>query len=56
MYYLLTKAAADVIKFTVDVDKVKQASIAARESKPEQQAIEQLKAGEPKYTCVGCSA
>merc|ERR1719497_247009 len=29
MYYLRTKAAADAIKFTVEVDKVKQASAAA---------------------------
>merc|ERR1712014_20800 len=29
MYYLRTKAAADAIKFTVEVDKVKQASVSA---------------------------
>jgi len=45
MYYLRTKAAVDAIKFTVDVDKVKQ-----------QQSLEKLKADEPKYACVGCSA
>jgi ribonucleoside-diphosphate reductase alpha subunit len=45
MYYLRTKAAVDAIKFTVEVDKVKQ-----------QQSIEKLKADEPKYACVGCSA
>merc|ERR1712166_737179 len=58
MYYLRTKAAADAIKFTVDVDKVKNVSAtpAAGEPAPEQQAIERLKAGEPKYACVGCSA
>jgi len=63
MYYLRTKAAADAIKFTVDVDKLQKNT----ESSPknlegtaampsEQQAIERLKAGEPKYHCVGCSA
>jgi len=64
MYYLRTKAAADAIKFTVDVDKVKQAGSSSQAPKPadsaasvnEQRAIEQLKAGEPKYSCVGCSA
>jgi ribonucleoside-diphosphate reductase alpha subunit len=45
MYYLRTKAAVDAIKFTVEVDKVKA-----------QQTIEKLKADEPKYACVGCSA
>merc|ERR1712178_340379 len=29
LYYLRTKAAVDAIKFTVDVDKAKQASITA---------------------------
>jgi len=48
IYYLRTKAAADAIKFTVDVDKVKAAS--------EKTAIENLKAEEPKNACVGCSA
>merc|ERR1711981_756557 len=38
MYYLRTKAAADAIKFTVDVESAKQAA--------EQQAIQRLKAGE----------
>jgi len=66
MYYLRTKAAADAIKFTVDVDNAKRASVAssalpagqapAETSKVEQQAIESLKAAEPKYACVGCSA
>jgi ribonucleotide reductase alpha subunit len=68
MYYLRTKAAVDAIKFTVDVDKVKRASTVA-EAQPisqgaskatgdvvEKNAIEQLKASEPKYSCVGCSA
>merc|ERR1711957_461564 len=48
IYYLRTKAAADAIKFTVDVDKVKAAG--------EKAAIENLKADEPKNACVGCSA
>merc|ERR1711920_886469 len=69
MYYLRTKAATEAIKFTVEVDKVKQASStqagvqppkaaegAASEASVEKQAIEQLKASEPKYSCVGCSA
>merc|ERR1711897_118551 len=34
MYYLRTKAAADAIKFTVDVDKVKRASVASVQQKP----------------------
>merc|ERR1712151_413415 len=58
MYYLRTKAAADAIKFTVDVEKVKRASVASGSEQPpkaagntksgastaEKQAIEQLKA------------
>merc|ERR1712217_335066 len=66
MYYLRTKAAADAIKFTVEVDKVRRASAPAIASSGagldnaatavEQQAIEKLKAGEPKYACVGCSS
>jgi len=70
MYYLRTKAAADAIKFTVDVDKARRAqastsiapgaaagAIAAAEtSSVEQQAIERLKSNEPKYACVGCSS
>merc|ERR1719352_2150187 len=31
MYYLRTKAAADAIKFTVDVDKVRRASAAGQD-------------------------
>merc|ERR1711924_178296 len=61
MYYLRTKAAVDAIKFTVDVEKVRRASTAGADQLPasaaggqtEQQAIEALKAGEPKYACVG---
>lgn len=65
MYYLRTKAAADAIKFTVDVDKVRRASsapaideaaVAAAAAQTEQQAINNLKAAEPKYACVGCSS
>eukprot|EP00928_Gymnodinium_smaydae_P036869 TRINITY_DN256_c1_g4_i4.p1 TRINITY_DN256_c1_g4~~TRINITY_DN256_c1_g4_i4.p1 ORF type:complete len:789 (-),score=184.16 TRINITY_DN256_c1_g4_i4:25-2391(-) len=40
MYYLRTKAAVDAIKFTVDVESVRQAT--------EKQAIERLKEGQPK--------
>merc|ERR1719277_2388570 len=63
MYYLRTKAAVDAIKFTVDVKEVRRASTASQLPAPaeaaasaEKQAIEKLKAGEPKYSCVGCSA
>merc|ERR1712032_823955 len=66
MYYLRTKAAVDAIKFTVDVDKVKtasnttttttSASVAPTGANAEQDAIARIKAGEPKYSCVGCSA
>jgi len=59
MYYLRTKAATDAIKFTVDVEKVKKASTAAvadQAGTAEEKAIENLKAAEPKYECVGCSA
>jgi ribonucleotide reductase alpha subunit len=63
MYYLRTKAAADAIKFTVEVDKVKSASGASQApaggypaQSAEQRAIQQLKAGEPKEACLNCSA
>jgi len=57
MYYLRTKAAADAIKFTVDVDKVKRASTTgALPGNAEDTAIANLKAAEPKYACVGCSS
>jgi len=57
MYYLRTKAATDAIKFTVDVDKVRQAS-AAGEAKDEaaQRAMEQIKAATPEAGCLNCSA
>merc|ERR1712217_387465 len=67
MYYLRTKAAADAIKFTVDVEQTRRASSEAIKAPgngtgpgsptaTEQDAIQRLKAGEPKYSCVGCSA
>merc|ERR1712003_579036 len=64
MYYLRTKAAADAIKFTVDVDKVRRSSTSSLPDGvqtpagkgTEKDAFERLKAGEPKYSCVGCSA
>merc|ERR1712099_26288 len=58
MYYLRTKAAVDAIKFTVEVDKVKRASLQAGSSttQVEQQAISNLKSDAPKYSCVGCSS
>jgi len=61
IYYLRTKAAVDAIKFTVEVDKVRKASTlqngsAQAESGAEKNAIESLKALEPKYSCVGCSS
>jgi len=62
MYYLRTKAAADAIKFTVDVDKVKRAATTgslpdgkAAEA-AEKKAIDSLKGDEPKYACVGCGS
>jgi ribonucleotide reductase alpha subunit len=66
MYYLRTKAAADAIKFTVDVAEVKKASANSsaavtagtemKSSAMEQKAIEQLKADGPKYSCENCSS
>jgi len=65
MYYLRTKAAADAIKFTVEVDKVRKASVAGQETATrsggastaaEQRALERLKAGEPTDQCLNCSA
>jgi len=66
MYYLRTKAAVDAIKFTVEVDKVKRASVqssgsqlsvAASASKSaEEAAIASLKSAEPKYSCQGCGS
>merc|ERR1712007_371865 len=52
MYYLRTKAAVDAIKFTVDVDSVKQASNVGvsedAKKMAEQKTIDTLKAAEPK--------
>merc|ERR1719331_1709271 len=66
MYYFRTKAAVDAIKFTVDVDNVRRASqqlesaagkaVVEQKAAMEQNAIAQLKAAEPKYSCVGCSS
>merc|ERR1712066_247766 len=54
LYYLRTKAAADAIKFTVDVDKVRRAS--ATGASVEQKVIEQIKSEAPKPACTNCSA
>jgi ribonucleoside-diphosphate reductase alpha subunit len=65
MYYLRTKAAADAIKFTVEVDKVRRAASSSsalpagtnsQSSALEKDAIEQLKASAPKYACENCSS
>jgi len=64
MYYLRTKAAADAIKFTVDVKSAKAAgyssSAAPVATEPaqslEKNAIAALKAEGPKYACTNCSA
>jgi ribonucleotide reductase alpha subunit len=65
MYYLRTKAAADAIKFTVEVDKVRRAAstssalpsgVTSQSSAVERETIEQLKANEPKYACTNCSS
>merc|ERR1712165_660633 len=66
MYYLRTKSAADAIKFTVEVDKMRKASVASStgaetqvggdSTEAEQKAIERLKAGEPQHQCLNCSA
>jgi len=71
MYYLRTKAAADAIKFTVDVESQRRASatgiaeaaatasVTASAEQMQQQAIEKLKAVEgerSKYACVGCGS
>merc|ERR1712151_9938 len=63
MYYLRTKAAADAIKFTVEVDKTRKASTTEGSGYPAEaregvshSAIERLKAAEPKQACLNCSA
>ena len=54
LYYLRTKAAADAIKFTVDVETLRSGS--DTDSSVEKSVIRSLKAEGPKYTCVNCSA
>jgi len=58
IYYLRTKAAADAIKFTVDVDKARGTGTPQASGYPGSQkdAIERLKAAEPKEVCLNCSA
>merc|ERR1712228_698010 len=62
MYYLRTKAAADAIKFTVEVDKVRRAASTdgaypAEKEDVTRNAIEKLKAADSKDAgCVNCSA
>jgi len=56
MYYLRTKAAADAIKFTVEVDKMRTASVTSGSPSPTAAAIERLKAAEPQGACLNCSA
>merc|ERR1712051_92551 len=58
MYYLRTKAAVDAIKFTVEVDKVREASAPSGTPAKDvtQDAIARLKAAEPQHACLNCSA
>merc|ERR1712060_639904 len=63
MYYLRTKAATDAIKFTVEVDKTRKASVTESGGYPAEGregvshgAIERLKAAEPQQACLNCSA
>merc|ERR1712113_588680 len=60
MCYLRTKAAADAIKFTVEVDTTRKAggttAASTATKNVEQDAIQRLKEGEPKQACVNCSA
>eukprot|EP00434_Breviolum_minutum_P000187 symbB.v1.2.000158.t1/scaffold9.1/size550961/14 len=57
-YYLRTKAAADAIKFTVEVKQKANASDSEETvlETLESQAIEALNSEKPKYACVNCSA
>merc|ERR1712176_315804 len=59
MYYLRTKAAADAIKFTVEVDKMRKASsgnAAEEKESSTRNAIENLKAAELSQAgCINCS-
>ncbi|CAK9008531.1 unnamed protein product [Durusdinium trenchii] len=52
LYYLRTKAAADAIKFTVDVGALKRSD----SENVEKSVIQSLKAEGPKYSCVNCSS
>eukprot|EP00438_Fugacium_kawagutii_P023835 Skav212420 [mRNA] locus=scaffold202:79817:93145:+ [translate_table: standard] len=66
LYYLRTKAAADAIKFTVDVDALKRlgtaltcvwtSSKAESTGSLEKSVIQSLKAEGPKYHCENCSS
>eukprot|EP00438_Fugacium_kawagutii_P017141 Skav217504 [mRNA] locus=scaffold1908:322142:327949:- [translate_table: standard] len=72
LYYLRTKAAADAIKFTVDVNTLKrtasdsegstytaissQKSSVKSDASLEKSVIQSLKAQGPKYTCENCSS
>jgi len=71
LYYLRTKAAADAIKFTVDVDTLKKSgsdsdsttatvktisSTSTSSGSLEKSVIQSLKAEGPKYTCENCSS
>jgi len=58
MYYLRTKAAADAIKFTVDVSQVKKtpAKGPSETATQEERAIDALKAAAPQNECITCSA
>jgi ribonucleoside-diphosphate reductase alpha subunit len=63
MYYLRTKAAADAIKFTVDVEQVKNAKKSTEDDKPENRATKEaellkkrssIDQGSP-FECINCS-
>jgi len=62
MYYLRTKAATDAIKFTVDVEQVKRASISKSDDKENRSAKEaellkkrsSIDQGSP-FECINCS-
>lgn len=52
-YYLRTKAAADAIKFTVEVQKKAQSSDSEETTAPKElEAIKALKAEKPRYECA----
>jgi len=59
MYYLRTKAAVDAIKFTVDVNTAKRASMSEgdAQAKAAAEAAKVAKAmGPSKFECVGCGS